>query len=121
LQDAVAAHKSTHILIATDLDNLFDPTLLRQALQRTGEVSNDSELNSLVNVLTGARGLTFTAQIGDSTRSELRVDFAIPMADFVAPLKRVWPKALEAADFEVPEFKTAEVKADGKAVVLTTT
>src|SRR5262245_52836648 len=42
LQDAVAAHKDAHILIATDLDNLFDPTLLRQALQRTGEVPNDS-------------------------------------------------------------------------------
>jgi len=121
LQDAVSAHKDAHILIATDLDSLFDPTLLRQALQRTGEVSNESELNSLVNVLTGARGLTFTAQIDDATRTELRVEFAIPIADFVAPLKRVWPKALESADFDVPEFKTAEVKADGKAVVLTTT
>ena len=121
LQDAVAAHKNAHILIATDLDNLFDPTLLRQALQRTGEVSNESELNSLVNVLSGARGLTFTAQIGDATKAELRIDFAVPMADFVTPLKRVWPKALEAADFEVPEFKSADVKADGKSVVLTAT
>jgi hypothetical protein len=120
LQDAVAAHKSAHILVATDMDNLFDPTLLRQALQRTGVVSNDAELNSLVNVLTGARGLTFTAQIGDATKAELRVEFAVPTADFVPALKRVWPKALEAADFDVPEFKTAEIKADGKAAVLTT-
>src|SRR5262245_17654237 len=121
LQEAIAAHRTAHILIATDMDNLFDPTLLRQALQRTGVVSNESELNSLVNVLTGARGVTFTAQIGDATRAELRVDFSVPTADFVPALKRVWPKALEMADFEVPEFKTAEIKADGKAAILTTT
>jgi len=120
LQNAVAAHKSNHILIATDLDNLFDPTLLRQALQRTGVVASDAELNSLVNVLTGARGLTFTAQIGEATKAELRMEFAVPTADFVPTLKRVWPKALEAADFDVPEFKSAEIKVDGKVAVLTT-
>ncbi|HKB04151.1 MAG TPA: hypothetical protein VKD90_18150 [Gemmataceae bacterium] len=119
LRDAVAAHKDAHVLIATDLDSLFDPTSVRQALQRSGEVTGDAAVTSLVNVLSGARGLTFTAQIAEKSKAELRVDFSIPMADFVAPLKRVWPKALESADFEIPEFKAAEPRADGRAVVLT--
>jgi hypothetical protein len=119
LRDAVAAHKDAHILIATDLDALFDPTAVRQAIQRSGEVPSDASLTSLVNVLSGARGLTFTAQIGDTTKAELRIDFSIPMADFVAPLKRIWPKALESAEFEIEEFKAAEPRADGKAVVMT--
>jgi hypothetical protein len=119
LRDAVAAHTEAHVLVATDLDNLFDPTAVRQALQRSGAVPNEADLTSLVNVLAGARGLTFTARIGGTTKAELRIDFSIPTADFVGPLKRVWPKALEAADFEIEEFKAAEPRADGKAVVLT--
>jgi hypothetical protein len=119
LRDAVAAHKDAHVLIATDLDSLFDPTGVRQAIQQSGAVPDEAALTSLVNVLGGARGLTFTARIAETTKAELRVDFSIPMADFVAPLKRIWPKALEAADFEIPEFKAAEPRADGKTVVFT--
>jgi hypothetical protein len=119
LREAVAAHKDAHVLIATDLDGLFDPTRVRQAIQRSGTVPDEAALTSLVNVLSGARGLAFTARIADATKAELRIDFSIPTADFVAPLKRIWPKALEAADFEIPEFKSAEPRAEGKAVVMT--
>ncbi|MBO0699595.1 MAG: hypothetical protein J2P46_14460, partial [Zavarzinella sp.] len=111
LRDAVAAHKDAHVLIAADLDNLFDPTRVRQALQRSGVVRDDAGATSLVNVLSGLRGLTFTAQVGGPTKAELRIDFSIPTADFVSTLKQIWPKALEAADFEIPEFKAAEPRA----------
>src|SRR5262249_40123874 len=53
----------------------------------------------------------------DATKAELRIDFSVPVDDFLPSLKRIWPKALEAADFEIEEFKSAEPKADGKAVV----
>jgi len=36
LQEAVTAHQDAHVLIATDLADLFDPTAVRAALQRSG-------------------------------------------------------------------------------------
>jgi hypothetical protein len=118
VRDAVAAHRDAHVLIATDLDGLFDPTAVRQALQRSGTGPDEGGLTSLVNVLSGLRGLTLTARIGATTKAELRIDFSIPTAGFADALKRVWPRALEAADFEIPELKAADVRADGNAVVL---
>src|SRR3954447_20723380 len=38
LQQAVAAHKDAHVLIATDLKDLIDPTTARAALQQSGAV-----------------------------------------------------------------------------------
>jgi hypothetical protein len=119
LQDTVAAHKDAHILIATDLEDLFDPTAVRVALQQSGAVRGDAALDSLVRVLTGARGLVFTAKIDDKTTATFRIEFAVPMADFAAQFKDLWPKAMEAAGFEVEEFKTADMRADGKALVWT--
>jgi len=118
LQAAVTANAGAHILIATDLKDLFDPTAVRAALQASGAVSGETELNSLTAVLAGARGITFAARVGDRTAATVRIDFAVPMADFLPAFRRLWPKALERAGFEVDELKAAEPKADGKAVVL---
>jgi hypothetical protein len=118
LQEAVAAHKSAHVLIATDLKDLFDPTAVRAALQASGAVSGEAEVNSLTTVLSGARGIVFTAQIGDRTAATVRVEFGVPMEPFLPAFKRLWPKALERVGFEVDELKAAEPKAEGKAVVL---
>jgi hypothetical protein len=116
LQDAVAAHKNAHILIAMDLRDLLDPTAVRSALERSGEVPADSGVESLVKVFSGARGLIFTAQIDDKTNCNLRFDFAVPMGDFVPAIKRIWPKALDAAGLAISELRMAEPKADGKSV-----
>jgi hypothetical protein len=119
LQEAVAAHKAAHILIAIDLKDLVDPTAARAALQQSGAVPTDAAVDSLTNILAGARGLVFTGQVGDTTKAEVRIEFAVPMADFVPAFRRLWPKALERAGLEVDEFKAAEPRADGKAVVVT--
>ena len=120
LQEAVAAHKAAHVLIATNLKDLIDPTAARAALQQSGAVPREAELDSLVAVLAGARGLVFTAQVGDATTAELRIEFAVPMADFLPAFRRLWPLALERAGLEVEELRAAEPRADGRAVVLTT-
>jgi len=119
LQDAVTANKDAHILIATELEDLFDPTSVRVALQQSGVVPGEAKLDSLVRVLTGARGLVFTGQIDDKTKATLRIEFSVPMADFAGSLKDLWPKAMEAAGFEIEEFKGADARADGKALVWT--
>jgi hypothetical protein len=119
LQQAVAAHKDAHVLIATDLKDLIDPTTARAALQQSGAVPRETELDSLVTVLAGARGLVFTAQIGEPTRAELRIEFGVPTADFLPAFRRLWPLALERAGLEVDELKAAAPKADGKAMVVT--
>ena len=119
LQQAVAAHKGAHIVIATDLKDLFDPAAVRAALQASGAVSGEAEVNSLTTVLSGARGIVFTAQVGDRTAATVRVEFGVPMQDFLPAFKRLWPKALERAGFEVDELKAAEPRADDRAVVLT--
>jgi hypothetical protein len=61
----------------------------------------------------------FTAQIDDVTKARVRIEFAVPMADFLPAVRKLWPKALEAAGLEVDEFKAAEPAVDGRAVVLT--
>jgi hypothetical protein len=120
LQRAVTTHKDAHVVIATDLQDLFDPTAARTALEQSGEVPTEARVTSLVKVLTGARGLVFTAQLTEKTSAVLRIEFSVPMADFLADFRRLWPKVLDRSGLHVDEFRTAEVKADGKAVVLTT-
>jgi len=117
LVDAVNANKSAHILVAMDLQDMLDPTGGRAALQRSGVVPNETELNSLVSVISGAKGLILTANIDDKAKTVLRFEFAVPMNDFVNAANRIWPKALEAAGLEIPELKSAKAKADGKALV----
>jgi hypothetical protein len=119
LQAAVAAHKDAHILIATDLKDLIDPTSARAALQASGAVSGEAEVNSLTTVLAGARGMVFTGTVGDQTAATLRIEFGVPTADFLPAFRKLWPKALERAGLEVDELKAAEPKADGRAVVFT--
>lgn len=116
LQDAVNANKSAHILIAMDLKDMLDPTGVRTALQRSGVVPKEAEVNSLVNVLSGARGLILTANIDDKAKTEIRIEFAVPMADFVDAANRIWPKALDSAGLVIPELKAAKAKADGKTL-----
>jgi hypothetical protein len=118
LQDAVAAHKDAHIMIALDLADLLDPAAVRAGLQRSGETPRESSVDSLVNVFSAARGLVFTARIDQATKTELRFEFAVPMADFAAAAKRLWPKALDAAGLDIPEWKSAEPRADGKSLVV---
>jgi hypothetical protein len=119
LQEAIAAHKDAHVLVAADLRDMIDPTAARLAVQQAGAASGDAALDSRVRVLTSARGLVFTAQIGGPTRATVRVEFGVPMADFLNQFRELWPKAMEQTGFEIPELKTAEAKADGKAVVMT--
>ena len=76
-------------------------------------------MNSLTTVLAGARGLVFTAQVGDRTAATVRIEFAVPTADFLPAFRRLWPQALERGGFEVDELKAADLKAEGKAVVAT--
>lgn len=117
LQDAVAAHKNSHIVVAMDLQDLVDPTTARASLQASGEVPKESELDSLVNVFSGIKGLVFTAQITDKTSAQLRFEFGLAMDDFLPAVQRVWPKALDAAGLAIPELKSAIGKAEGKSVV----
>jgi hypothetical protein len=118
VRDAIAAQKDAHILIATDLEDMLDPTSVRVALMQSG-VSGAATVDSLVRVLTGARGLVFTGKIDDKTKAEVRIEFSVPTADFAGQLKALWPKALDRAGFDVEEFRTADLRADGKTVVAT--
>lgn len=120
LQDAVAANKDSHVIVAIDLKDCLDPTAVRSAIQLSGVVPKESEVDSLVNIFNGTRGLVFTCKIEEKTKAELRFEFGIPMADFLPAMLRLWPKALAAAGLDIDELKTATPKAEGKSVVFTT-
>jgi hypothetical protein len=115
----VNAKKSAHIVIAMDLSDLLDPTGVRNALQQSTLFPKEAELNSMVSVLSGARGLILTANVDDKFKTELRFEFSVPMDSFVEAGNRIWPKALDAAGLDIPELKSAKAKADGKALVFT--
>ena len=118
LQKAVTDHKTAHVMIATDMRDLFDPTATRAVLQQSGVVQTDAQVSTLVNILIGIRGVVITCDIGEKTKAQVRIDFSVPMADFLPAFGRLWPKALEKAGLQIEEFKTAESKADGKSVFL---
>jgi hypothetical protein len=120
LQEAVAANKDAHVLIATDLQDLFDPTAARTALMQEGATATDRDLDYLVGVITGARGLVFTAKIEEKTTATLRIEFGVPVLGLLPTFARLWPKVLTATGMEISEFAAAELKADGKAVTMTT-
>jgi hypothetical protein len=120
LQEAVAAHKDAHVLIATDLQDLFDPTAARTALMREGATATDRDLDYLVSVITGARGLVFTAKVEEKTSATLRIEFGVPVSGLLPTFSRLWPKVLTATGMEISEFAAAEMRADGKAVTMTT-
>jgi hypothetical protein len=117
LQEAVAAHKDAHVLIATDMKDLFDPTAGKTALMQEGATG---DLDFLVGTIAGARGLVFTVQIEEKTKATLRIEFGVPVSGLVPTFTGLWPKVLSATGMEIPEFVTAEMKAEDKAVVMTT-
>ena len=120
LQSAVSANKDAHVLIATDLKDLFDPTAAKQALMQEGATGTGGDLDFLVNVIAGARGLVFTAKIEEKTTATLRIEFGVPVSGLVPTFSRLWPKVLSASGMEIPEFATAEMKAGDNAVTMTT-
>jgi len=120
LQDAVAANKDAHVIVAIDLKDSLDPTAVRSAIQLSGVVPKESEVDSLVNIFNTTRGLILTCKIEEQTKAELRFEFGIPMADFLPAMLRLWPKALAAAGLHIDELKTASAKADGNSIVFTT-
>jgi len=120
LQDSVAAHKDAHIIVAIDLKDCLDPTAVRSAIQLSGVVPKETEVNTLVTIFGGTKGLVLTCQIEEKTKAELRFEFSLPMTEFLPAMLRLWPKALAAAGLDINELKTASAKADGNSIVFTT-
>ncbi|MCS6897126.1 MAG: hypothetical protein NZM29_04060 [Nitrospira sp.] len=120
LQEAVAAHRDAHILIALDLQDALDPTAVRQGLQRSGVVRSETLLDSLVRVLSGLRGLIVTIRIDDRSPAEFRFEFGVPMEEFLTAMQGLWPPALTALGLDIDELKNARARADGKAIIVST-
>ena len=116
LQSAVAANKSAHVLIAIDLGDAIDPTAAKQAVERTGVVTGERNVDALVAVLGSTRGPVFTATIGEIT-AMLKINPGLPMV-----ARGRFQAALAEGDggdrAEIEEFKTAGWS-DGQSISLT--
>src|SRR5262249_61023909 len=113
------APKTAPVPPATRLEGWCGRVPVGLALMQSGLVTGEGAVSSLARVLTGVKGLTFTATIDDKTKAEVRIEFSVPTADFAGQLKSLWPKTLDRIGFDVEEFRAADLKADGRAMVAT--
>jgi hypothetical protein len=121
LQNAVSAGRGAHIQLAVDLKDLVDPKGLRIWLKHCKKMQgNESQFDPVFELLTGLKGVRFTARVGDSTTGEVYLDLSKPVGDRANYLKELFLESLDEMGAAIDDFRDSQVRteAEGKTVVL---
>ena len=115
-----ASEIDSHILMAIDLKEMVDPTMLRRKLQEESRFTKYASLaDKLVPLIAGIQGATLTINFDQSIAAELTLDFNNSVGDSVFSIKSVLIAVLEDLGASIEEFASAQATASGKSVVLT--
>jgi hypothetical protein len=105
------------ITVAIDLTDVFDVAGVRERLNRAKALAGTkADLNQLTRIISGIKGLTFTARVTDTVNGELRIDFAAPVAPLAPYAKPLILGALEGAGAAMDELESWDVRAEGTSI-----
>ncbi len=121
LQDAIAANKKNHILLAMDLQDMFDPQAIRlEVIASNIAMGNAYVVDNFSKFINGVRGLTIVINFDDKTMAEFRLDFADKPADWDKQLTAFVPKFINEIGASLDEFNQAKIQFEDKSLVIKT-
>ncbi|WP_020473190.1 hypothetical protein [Zavarzinella formosa] len=121
IQEALAKKSKSHIVVATDLTDIFDPQSLRLELLRGGITKEDPSLDAVTQAIMNIRGVTITVQIGEPSPVEIDIDFKQLLDSQAKAFQSMLPKIIDICGFEITEVAKAEVVRQDKMFQLKTT
>ncbi|HYH64507.1 MAG TPA: hypothetical protein VD866_07400 [Urbifossiella sp.] len=122
LTAAAAGAGGKAVTVAVDLAESQDPALLRVGLAASPTVVNakltPEGVGSLAGLIGSAKGLTFTAAVGEAITGTVRIDFAAPFLVHQPVLKPLFLELLDQFGVAVPGLSSWEAKFEQKAMSL---
>lgn len=114
-----AAQRDHQVLIAMDLVDLGNPVRMREEIDRLPGVEGNALLrDELLDLLASSQGVCFSADVEESTRAQLTVDFGKQPGNSAKVLKGLLLKIISEAGLHVGELDNAVVEIEGKSLVL---
>lgn len=119
LREAARGVTAAPIVMALDMADVVDPQGVRNRLKVARALEGKKvDAEALTRVLTGLRGVRFSARVGADIDGELRVDFSGPVTPLMPHAKPLLLEALEGAGLAVDDLGSWTAGADGNAVVM---
>lgn len=117
-----AAASANQILLALDMADALDPTLMSQRLDELSELKGQhTRHDQLLKTIVGLRGVRFLANIDEAINSRVILDFADELSKADAPhLQTLFLTVLNDLQAEVEELNQAAITVDGRSLVLST-
>jgi hypothetical protein len=119
---AQAAASPDHIILALDMQDMLDPELVRRRLEATPSLKGQKEelVQGLAEAIAQLRGVTFTANLAETTKASITVDFARELPSDATWLATLFLDLLNDQRMALRDFEQAKVTLDGEQLVMTT-
>ena len=100
----IASHLSpdTQIVLGMDLNNSVQPHKIHQNIQESGKEFPGVNVDELIQLIVGIKGVTLAVSISDSAQGSLTIDFAGPVMLKPAKAKEIVLDALTELGAELP-------------------
>lgn len=122
LTAAAAGAGGKAVTVAVDLTESQDPALLRIGLAASptvlGANLSPEAISSLATFIGSAKGLTFTADAGESITGSVRIDFSAPFLVQQPVLKPLFLELLDQFGVAIPGVSSWEAKFEQKSMTL---
>jgi hypothetical protein len=116
LADATKARG--HIILAMDLENLLDPALVERHLNEDERFASHRKLiGKLTPLVAGARGVTFSINVGEQADGRVSIDFSQDPGQSMFAVKALFLSVLEDQGASIDEFEASEPTVEGNSVV----
>ncbi len=108
-----------HLVMAIDLTDMLDLTLVRKHLEEDQRfASHRAVIDRLVPLLGGLRGVTLNASVDEKTTVRIRIDLSAPPGNSALTIRMLFLSAIEDLGVSIEEFHDARVETEGNSVVL---
>lgn len=112
-----AAKSATHVLMALDLRDAFDPLHVRHRLEASESLAGSADaLDKLTHLLAGLQGIRLGITGGESVTATLTLDFSDDPSGIAAFLRPVLLETLGDLQAEIDELKDAGLAVERNSV-----
>lgn len=116
-----ATTRTQHIVLALDMGDMISPSRLRDYLRQSSQLKGQmSDTDRVCDLLDTLRGVTLTAQVMQSVRAELSIDFDAEVGDLAPDVRQVFLEIAQTRGLGLRDFATSEVVGEGRSVRLIT-
>ncbi len=123
LQQAVTADRTSHVVVAFDLEEMVEPRRMQAWLKstRTFQQQSPSDITEMHKVLVKLRGIRISARVYDqSIVLKVNLDFAGSPKDYGKVFKSLFGEALEDFGVALDDVKNCQAQTSGNTVTLQT-